>query len=494
MFSELPSGWAPSSHPQFKHLNRQVSSPLSSRPLFFRLSFSRSVLNPRLPASILASDAGWCGSNSSYCGAGCQIGPCTVGGGGGASSPTPPSGNKEGAPTGLVVGAVVGAVLLLLGVVVLIVLLYKRFQKKAATNDEEAAAAAAAAVGKPGSKQCKFYPLTDVLWATNNWAEANRIGSGGYGDVYKGVSPHDTSVLWAVKRATVFTTDDFHREINEMASKNHGNLVRLLGYCTHMDAATGVIEQILIYEFMHNGDLERWIGPGVPVPLNLQQRLDVLIGVAQGLQYLHSFNIVHRDIKPANVLLDNTMQAKVSDFGLVRINKGTTVGATRVMGTPGYVDPAYSWTQRATPAADVYSFGVVLLTVITGRKALVYVEPERTLRTIEGTSVNLTGWVELLLKAGDADKIKDPRLDAPSHVILRLATLALSCTTMSVTTRPTMARVLSDILVLRQECFGQELDPVLATMDRDLADLRGSTFSQEIRRVDTMCGKESSEV
>ncbi|CAI7738039.1 unnamed protein product [Closterium sp. NIES-54] len=347
-------------------------------------------------------------------------------------------------------------------------------------------AAAAAAVGKPGSMQCKFYPLTDVLWATNNWAEANKIGIGGYGDVYKGVSPHDTSVLWAVKRATVFTTDDFHREINEMACKNHGNLVSLLGYCIHMDAATGAIEQILIYEFMHNGDLERWIGPGVPVPLNLQQRLDVLIGVAQGLQYLHSFNIVHRDIKPANVLLDNTMQAKVSDFGLVQINKGTTVGATRVMGTPGYVDPAYSWTQRATPAADVYSFGVVMLTVISGRKALVYVEPERTLRTIEGTSDNLTDWVEPLLKSGDADKIKDPRLDAPSHVILRLASLALSCTTMSVTTRPTMARILSDILALRQECFGQEVDPVLANIDRDLADLRGSTFSQEIRRVDTV--------
>ncbi|CAI5990447.1 unnamed protein product [Closterium sp. NIES-65] len=130
--------------------------------------------------------------------------------------------------------------------------------------------------------------------------------------------------------------------VKEMASKHHPHLVRLLGYCIDIDFSTRLMEQILVYEFMPNHDLESWIGSGVSHPLSLRQRLDVLIGVAKGLQYLHDFGIVHRDIKPANILLDAKMQAKIADFGLVKLSggsaMGTSVATTRVMGTPGY-DP-----------------------------------------------------------------------------------------------------------------------------------------------------------
>ncbi|CAI5988287.1 unnamed protein product [Closterium sp. NIES-65] len=97
--------------------------------------------------------------------------------------------------------------------------------------------------------------------------------------------------------------------VKEMASKHHPHLVRLLGYCIDFDLSTRLMEQILVYEFMPNHDLESWIGSGVSHPLSLRQRLDVLIGVAKGLHYLHDFGIVHRDIKPANILLDAKMQA-----------------------------------------------------------------------------------------------------------------------------------------------------------------------------------------
>ncbi|CAI5530822.1 unnamed protein product [Closterium sp. Naga37s-1] len=93
-----------------------------------------------------------------------------------------------------------------------------------------------------------------------------------------------------------------------------------------------------------------------PYRLSLQQRLDILIGAARGLEYLHSFGIVHRDIKPANILVTTDMQAKLADFGLVRVEEGSLVGSTRVVGTPGFVDPDYARTAKATTAADVYRY------------------------------------------------------------------------------------------------------------------------------------------
>ncbi|CAI5957262.1 unnamed protein product, partial [Closterium sp. NIES-64] len=254
----------------------------------------------------------------------------------------------------------------------------------------EAAAAAAAAVAAGAAEWvkerdvvvemeavkphvCQKFTLEELASATGDWAEGNRIGSGSFGDVYKGVSVHEPNEMWAVKRSRVLSSD-FLTEVKEMASKHHPNLVRLLGFCVHYDSSTGQIEQVLVYEFMANRDLESWIGSGAPSHLSLLQRLDVLIGVAKGLQYLHDFGIVHRDIKPANILLDAKMHAKIADFGLVKLTGGTAMGtsvaATRVMGTPGYVDPAYYKSHKATSAADVYSFGVVMLVVISARKAV----------------------------------------------------------------------------------------------------------------------------
>ncbi|CAI5993897.1 unnamed protein product [Closterium sp. NIES-64] len=255
--------------------------------------------------------------------------------------------------------------------------------------------------------------------------------------------------------------------VNEMATKHHPNLVRLLGYCIDVDVAAERTEQIVIYEFMENGDLEQWIGPGGV--------FDVLIGVAQGLQYLHSFHIVHRDIKPANILLDKKMQAKVADFGLVRLGEGTTVIATRVMGTPGYVDPAYFKSQKATPMADVHSFGVVMLTMITARKAL---------ECLDEGQINLKQWVQPLVAENNAQAIKDPRLDAPNDLILKLTRFALSCTATPVATRPSMARILSDLIAMKEEFLGPDPDPLVVRIDSDLENRRGPSFSREIRRAE----------
>ncbi|CAI7932189.1 unnamed protein product [Closterium sp. NIES-54] len=128
------------------------------------------------------------------------------------------------------------------------------------------------------------------------------------------------------------------------------------------------------------------------------------------------------------------------------------------------------------------SFGVVVLSVITARKGVLLPEGHTAVGSLEGDWIKLTDWVQPLVDAGNADTIKDPRLDGPNHIILRLARFALSCTTMPVTTRPTMARIVSELTAMKEECFGPETDPVLENVDRHLEDMRVSSLSQELQR------------
>ncbi|CAI5459729.1 unnamed protein product, partial [Closterium sp. Yama58-4] len=304
--------------------------------------------------------------------------------------------------------------------------------------------------GSRVSGVCQEFSLKQLKRATNGWAGENLVGSGAFGDVYKGVDPQ-TGEVWAVKRAK-FLSNDFQTEVVAMASKHHKHLVRLLGFCVCYGSATQRMEQILVYEFMAGKDLDCWIGKAAPRPLSMRERMNILLGVGAGLQYLHSFNMVHRDIKPANILLDSNMQAKVADFGLVRCGEGTTVMATRVMGSPGYMDPAYVVSQKATPAVDVYSFGVVMLALITGRKATAG-EGEKGWEKVEGkeeAAINLKQWVAALVDQGsDVSKFAEPNLDAPSALLLELTTLALACTNMRTSTRPSMLQVLAELQALK---------------------------------------------
>ncbi|CAI7934028.1 unnamed protein product [Closterium sp. NIES-54] len=155
-------------------------------------------------------------------------------------------------------------------------------------------------------------------------------------------------------------------------------------------------------------------------------------------------------------------QAKIADFGLVKLSAGTTVEATRVMGTPGYVDPAYCKSHKATPMADVYSFWVVMLAVITGRKAMQEVEP--------------------LVASNSIAAFKDPRLDAPDDILLRLARLALSCTTKPTASRPSMGKVLGELVAVRGEIVGEEVDKVASRIDSEIDTSSDLDFNASIAR------------
>ncbi|GJP45186.1 hypothetical protein CLOM_g4607 [Closterium sp. NIES-68] len=364
-----------------------------------------------------------------------------------ASSSSPSSATSD--PGGLSAGAIAGiaAALLLLLLAAAGGVAWWWYRRKSLSTSK-------GVTGLLPGEVCREYPLAQVCRATGNWSEENLVGSGGFGDVYRGVSPDDGTTLWAVKRAKVIT-NDFHNEVTQMATKHHPNLVRLLGYSMGGNVRSR-IEQVLIYEFVPNGDLLNWVGNDAPTPLTLQQRLDILIGSAHGFEYLHSFGIVHRDIKPANILLDDKMQAKIADFGLVRLGEGTTVGTTRVMGTPGFVDPAYSSAKMATWSADVYSFGVLMLVVLTGRNV--------TFKD-DGEISSIVDWAEKHISNEDALSLGDPCMEAPGDVILRIAHMAISCTAKLTATRPSMARLANDLEAIRAEVVGEEVDRAALKVD-----------------------------
>ncbi|GKB40290.1 kinase-like domain, phloem protein 2-like protein [Tanacetum coccineum] len=212
--------------------------------------------------------------------------------------------------------------------------------------------------------------LEDNKSATNNFHDSRVIGSGGFGNVYKGELSHpEGKIEVAFKRLDRKHGQgdpEFFKEIRMLSSYKHDNLISLLGYCSEGN------EMILMYEYASRGSLERVLND---TALTWTQRLKICLGAAKGLSFLHDpkgtqQRVLHCDIKSANILLDENLNAKVADFGLLKIspaNQIYTILVTSPVGTLGYCDPLYMDKYQLTKESDVYSFGVVLFEVLCGR-------------------------------------------------------------------------------------------------------------------------------
>ncbi|XP_047156622.1 probable serine/threonine-protein kinase PBL28 [Vigna umbellata] len=223
-------------------------------------------------------------------------------------------------------------------------------------------------------RSCVF-TLKEMEEATCSFNDDNLLGKGGFGRVYRGNLKSGEVVaikkmeLPAMKAAE--GEREFRVEVDILSRLDHPNLVSLIGYC-----ADGK-HRFLVYEYMHNGNLQHHLNGIGERKMDWPVRLKVALGAAKGLAYLHSSSclgipIVHRDFKSTNVLLDANFEAKISDFGLAKLMpEGQETHVTvRVLGTFGYFDPEYTSTGKLTVQSDVYAFGVVLLELLTGRPAL----------------------------------------------------------------------------------------------------------------------------
>lgn len=215
----------------------------------------------------------------------------------------------------------------------------------------------------PSSLGVTKFTYKELHKATSNFTAL--LGQGAFGPVYKAVL-HSTGTTLAVKVLAEQSKQgdrEFQNEVILLGRLHHRNLVNLVGYCEEKN------QRILVYEYMHNGSLERKLVDQNNEPLTWDQRVLIAQDISRGLEYLHEGAtppVVHRDIKSANILLDATMIARVADFGLSKAADSTNI-VSGVKGTFGYVDPEYMSTNSFTAKSDVYSFGVLLFELITAR-------------------------------------------------------------------------------------------------------------------------------
>ncbi|GFQ01087.1 probable leucine-rich repeat receptor-like serine/threonine-protein kinase at5g15730 [Phtheirospermum japonicum] len=302
------------------------------------------------------------------------------------------------------------------------------------------------------------YSYKDIQKGTNNFTAI--LGQGSFGPVYKATMP--AGGVFAVKVLASNSKQgekEFHTEVSLLARLHHRNLVNLVGYCVDKG------ERMLVYEYMSNGSLENLIySDDDEQVLSWEDRLQIALDISHGIEYLHDGAVppvVHRDLKSANILLDNSLRAKVADFGLSKeqVFDGHSSG---LKGTYGYIDPVYISSNNYTAKSDVYSFGIILFELITA------IHPHQ----------NLMEYVNLAAMSPDGvDEIIDTKIVGTCNVeeARNLAKIAHRCLNQRPRKRPSIGEVSQAITKIKQRRLVKE----------DTMSLAGGDFSRAVSRIES---------
>ncbi|KAF5182208.1 Cysteine-rich receptor-like protein kinase [Thalictrum thalictroides] len=289
------------------------------------------------------------------------------------------------------------------------------------------------------------FPYRTLLSATNGFHLNSKLGSGGFGSVYKGILEENGKMI-AVKRLSQSSnlgTREFMNEATLLTHLQHKNVVKLLGYCINGT------ERLLVYEYLSRPGLDMYLFDSKRrEELQWKRRYDIIVGLARGLLYLHEeshVRIIHRNISARNILFDEMWTPKIAGVGMMNLifQDDQTHETTSIVGTLGYIAPEYANYGNLSTKADVYSFGIVVLEVISGQRNSHY--------NINRDVGNLLEWAWKLYTEGRSSEMIDAviaREKATMEQVYMCINIGLLCVQPEPELRPSMGQVL---LMLSQQ-------------------------------------------
>lgn len=335
---------------------------------------------------------------------------------------------------GLFVGVAIGSCTIVLITVVLLLTFRKRISPIFKNHNTGDGINAEKFIRTYRSELLTNYSYSDIKKITAGFKV--KLGEGGYGNVYKGKLVDGRVVAVKLLEKSNNVSHDFVNEVASVGRIHHVNVINLLGFSWNGS------KQALIYEYMPNGSLGDLLSnEELCLSLGLARLLAIAIGIAHGIEYLHNgceSRILHLDIKPQNVLLDQSFNPKISDFGLAKVysRSRSAVTMTGARGTVGYIAPEIFMRNlgNVSHKSDVYSYGMLLLEIVGGRK---HVEPN------VGTSSEayFPGWVHDKLLEEKHAELGDSVVKEDTYTARKMVMVGLWCIQINPKHRPSMTRV-----------------------------------------------------